>query len=168
MKLKSYSGKSPLTLIRVIVHITCVALGLSMLSSPAFAKNKIYKGIDGTIQLALCRSMVDTKNNPKDQDESDKVGNSCCSKEYGYCIDCPRATPNVCTRYPYRLHSEVPTLPNSDVLAPTDDKPRPRWPAQNNLPTTGGVVAPTPRPAPNRNDHRMQTPRPAPNVYDHR
>lgn len=73
----------------------------------------------------------------------------CCSKSLGYCIYCPANKGRKCIK---TAHSS------------TIDRDRNKI----NLPPTGGVVAPTPRPAPKAYDYRMQTPRPAPNVYDHR
>ncbi len=73
----------------------------------------------------------------------------CCSKSLGYCIYCPGNLPRKCVK---------------TALSSTTNQDWSKIP----LPNTGGVVAPTPPPAPNAYDYRMQTPRSAPNVYDRR
>ena len=123
MKTDIYQAKSFLSLLRITVFLIGAAMMLSMLAAPAFAaKKKDFNVADGSFELAVCRSMID-KDNPRDESVSNRDGDNCCSKEYGYCIVCLKATPDVCTRWPYRMISKTPTAPKGDVLAPTNPPP---------------------------------------------
>jgi hypothetical protein len=132
MKADIYQAKSFLSLLRITVFLIGAAMMLSMLAAPAFAaKKKDFKGADGTLELALCRSMID-KDNPRDESINNKEGNNCCSKEYGYCIVCLKATPDVCTRWPYIRISRTPIAPKGDVVAPTNPIPLIKKKIRNN------------------------------------
>lgn len=120
-----------------IALATGLAIVFMLVSSAAYAKNKVYRGDEALFQLELCRSMVD-KDNPKDQIANDRIANSCCSEEYGYCIECPKATPDSCTRYPYLRHSALPIAPRNDVVAPTDNDIRS---LKRRFNSSGGVLA---------------------------
>lgn len=130
MKYGTYSPNTHSQSFAVLLTILMIILVDSYFSLGHAAKNKVFKDDDGTFELAKCRSMVDTEKNPRDQSENDHIANSCCSKEYGYCIECPKATPNTCTRYPYRIFSKRLTLPKDDVLAPTIDETVPKRPGK--------------------------------------
>lgn len=121
----------------IIALFMGIVMALFFMPPTVYAKNKVYKGDEGLFQLELCRSKVD-KDNPKDEIANDDIANSCCSEEYGYCVECPKATPDTCTRYPYLRHSNLPVAPKNDVLAPPDVELRS---LKRRFTNSGGVLA---------------------------
>jgi len=113
----------------ILILATILMVGLI---SPASAKGKKVNSGTGTYLLAVCRSSVDTKKHPRDQNIIMEDGfNSCCSKEAGFCIQCP-VSENYCTKYPYRKVTDrwnkgLISPPSDQVTAPVDDSPKRPW-----------------------------------------
>lgn len=123
--------------------VTSFLLIFFLFSAPASAAKVPNK--EAASLMSQC--MLDSKATYPDMKVEGRA--KCCSKSLGYCIYCPANKGRKCIK---TAHSS------------TIDRD---W-NKINSPTTGGVVAPTPRPAPKAYDYRMQAPRSAPNVYDHR
>ena len=125
-----------------MTFVTSFLLMLFLFSGPASAAKVPNK--EAASLMTQCM-LADDKKMPKMPYGRAK----CCSKSLGYCIYCPGNLPRKCVK--------------TANFSPTDRD----W-SKISPPSTGGVVAPTPPPAPNVYDYRMQTPRSAPNVYDRR
>lgn len=121
-----------------------VAIFALVMASPAIAKGKNVGDTNGTLLLEQCRGSVDTKKNPRDQNNVNQSwGNSCCSKEKGYCIECLRGK-NYCTKYPYLKFPNVNldrTNNNSPNQVVAPKAPRKKIRNQRKLPG-GTVIAP--------------------------
>jgi hypothetical protein len=94
---------------------------------PVSAKGKKVNGTDGSILYEQCRLSVNEKKYKRDSITIESWGNQCCSKTEGYCIEC-LAGKSYCTKYPYLTRLNKLKAPKDELLAPTKDKPKPRFP----------------------------------------
>jgi hypothetical protein len=124
--------------------ILAVLFSLFLVHS-ASARDQRVKGSQSLIDLELCRLSSDEKKHKKDFYENNQWGQSCCSKEQGFCIHCERGK-NYCVKSGYQSFKKPEVIiqqPAGDVLAPTEDKPKPRFPGKmQKLPnnSTGTVI----------------------------
>jgi hypothetical protein len=103
------------------------------------ARAKKIRGKDNIqSEFNICRAQLDTE-----EIHGDK--GLCCSKKWGYCIECD-TDGNYCVKSTYLIRNPTPNVPTpvDEVLAPTPDEPKIFRPMLRLQTPVDEVLAPTP------------------------